>query len=1054
MLARGVVSLFILLGFLSAPSPAVAGFLEVCRSIFAQFAKRPVEVKKEIPAQGLYSSEELANMAALLNRQPIATRSRDAAYLVSQLTRAEDIARILPMIENVDPLILFMNFALRFGTEASRYVKSFGLDPRALKFAAQRAEVRDLSKESFPINGYQGLRSFDWIENYGLDSDSLIALAKDAAKVNPFAVLRNLHKLKLSPADEAALGREILLDFQNSTFGLRKFALFWKVNKRKPGAIPAVKAFEEFRAAESSVAEATIRYGLTAAQRFKVAQIEVQALGDKTIDRLQVYSLNPHDQFEFVKFAMDFDISNLGDLLRKKPGQSSLSLEQRLELAEKQAQIYPVRMVETMPLFRLPASRLLRVLPYTLRLPLGLLDEAEKEILRQSLRHDPINVSIALLNSLGMNLDSPESLFKQDLSTIEPPLQRYFPFLEFRFLKELSGGEFQELMVENERKNRLVWKTFEASLRSGAFENKAHVDWLSLSSELTGIDVVLLRKLREESHLDLFKFLEAAIQTQSFLNSLVNGLLQKPHGPLFEEIGFKLALFEANDFENLKMLIERIHQVIWVHQMDRGFWSGEIGKILEDILQPHKKKFIAPADVETMLRSVNSLLSDGVKAMLRNGFPQSKEVLSHSEISDLSEKWGDLSLLFTYLARMRFGRLRPLNLNSHDASDYDLLIRALRAEIENQYPEFKFLAVDSSPRDIQIAKDQLRSLTPEQLGAWGLSTSLVIAPQLPAEELTDDRRKDLSAGLPATSDDLDQKTLEALLRFQGDPKVFIKSFQNPRSELPLSEYLLRQLFLIVKSRPTEEVSKAWQVVQKVNAVIDSKSKATAELGRRLKEIKSLGAPVEPSEILVTIYSHDLKPLLYIGNCLAGTCQDLEAGSHFESLLAYAVDANIKVGMHFLLPLKNAKTFSENDKKEFLEASAAKIPVHASIDPRTNQLELSWSSTDGSRKMIRSIGAVKFFGRDIVKIGESEDGLPRVVFEPFYGDGRPEAADFEAEILQTIRSNFSNFWGIPQWNGVEKVMFSRSRNPGGVYSDENGGIQESPYSLPAEKESDL
>jgi hypothetical protein len=182
-------------------------------------------------------------------------------------------------------------------------------------------------------------------------------------------------------------------------------------------------------------------------------------------------------------------------------------------------------------------------------------------------------------------------------------------------------------------------------------------------------------------------------------------------------------------------------------------------------------------------------------------------------------------------------------------------------------------------------------------------------------------------------------------------------------------------------------------------------------------------------IVFSTTTDDPKLLLMTGALVdASSCQDFRFGSRVDTLLGYAVDADIKLVLSYSLREGNFASVKEyQEAKRLIQQGTQPVFIPAKQWLRIGSIE---------------IALPKASKRRIIKLGETDSGTAGIRDEIEYAQNHFAESLMEAQIKEVLAELAEK----SQAKQGEKITIPPSRNPLGIYSDLAGGAKTEAYSI--------
>ncbi|MBT4358903.1 MAG: M48 family metalloprotease [Candidatus Pacebacteria bacterium] len=431
-----------------------------------------------------------------------------------------------------------------------------------------------------------------------------------------------------------------------------------------------------------------------------------------------------------------------------------------------------------------------------------------------------------------------------------------------------------------------------------------------------------------------------------------------------------------------------------------------------------------------------------------------KEIDSES-IDKLTERWGDLTTLTILLARYKSNRKWLQELEPFS--------KVVEAVLEGRFEEYKYEGYWDSEADQQMVDDQLRGLSKKALRRWRSNPGSLIVPENLQLSKVKENEKSLieqlkEAGfkqkhihkdvgdldVELSKDEMDQVNAK-LREANGD---ILKVRINKASRKLLTKFIWLQ---IRDSSEAEFINRYLSFLSANNLVVDVDLKGDVKAFRdNYRRVQKSGAP--KSALIFTTFVDNPKLLIEIGDVVAtSSCQNYKTGGMIETLLGYVVDANVKALLSFniepnMLVNEDGSMITSvelNEIQQLVDEGSSKIRYE--FDPASKTLLIKLKEDLSTKEY--QVQFDKALRREIVKYGTTRLGRPALFKEPAYESYHQVMGVVRGE-MDKVFQQMSNEMNAAV---TGKINVSKSRNPGGVYSDVNRGVQHRDYQVNLNKE---
>ena len=425
--------------------------------------------------------------------------------------------------------------------------------------------------------------------------------------------------------------------------------------------------------------------------------------------------------------------------------------------------------------------------------------------------------------------------------------------------------------------------------------------------------------------------------------------------------------------------------------------------------------------------------------------------ITYESFMALKGRWGDLSPVSTLLSRFRG---RPAWLN-----EIPLLASVMQAGLDGTFKELKFGAGDQQVSFLSQRQldewTKVRSrldlwrprLSPSQSNSGDAATQGLrdhlatnVIPHL-REAAEGMAHHDPDAQAAASPDEI----LSALLDAREAPATTVQALTSAYgASAVIGAITLGFQSALDSLGSAETISSIKRLSFLLRAAVPSLRADATTAASFLKSLESNTASSRPTLLFTTTF-WDPKLLLTVGDLAdAASCQNYRTGGHIEKLLGYVVDSGVTSVANWVLGPSHFASPSE------YEALVAAIEGGLTAQITFDAPKLELSITVGQKTYpLHSLGHAH--RRHIMKLGRSggaRSKTPGLFLERAYFQPHP-AQEAMATAGELIVSEIAGDMGAeihhkPKMKGG--LYFTKSRNPGGVYSDAATGVMDRAYSI--------
>ncbi|GEM_PF-2674594 len=528
-----------------------------------------------------------------------------------------------------------------------------------------------------------------------------------------------------------------------------------------------------------------------------------------------------------------------------------------------------------------------------------------------------------------------------------------------------------------------------------------------LLAQLIGLDPALLEN-RSISSRALGDFYEYTLHLQQ-------GFVL----PAFEGLRFSQDLFKD---KKLTALLELMHSFSLVKGIlgPQAFQDWQLA--LREIRRGEES--IHPSHI----KSIQERAEQWFLAKFQQVFQIKGRKISMQEIHDLGSKWANLDVFYTLIARFTG--------NANWREEVPLLGRVVEAVLAGRFEEAKYEGLQGDEEDLEKAKAQTAMLDDAGKAAWreevqtiGIFNTREAASAKSRDQLWRNSKPLIAQTLGHVREldakaKLEREKIDSIKgEIQKEPKTptVLKFKKAPE---PLRQALFELLAEAGNEKDYQQILgliRANRSLLKLNTQVEDDFKALDAA------MKYEGSGNEA--IVFTTTTDDPKLLLMTGDLVnTSSCQNYKTGTHIETLLAYVMDAGVKLVLSYALQAKDFKSPKDYERAKALIKAGAKVEFVAAAQ----QLKIGDIVID----------LPKAYKRRVIKLGSTPKGKAGLSMEPEYkqnhfaeGEMGRQMGEVFLKLAQKIHAHTDKTIRIPP-----------SRNPGGIYSDSSGGIQRDSYQL--------
>ncbi len=468
--------------------------------------------------------------------------------------------------------------------------------------------------------------------------------------------------------------------------------------------------------------------------------------------------------------------------------------------------------------------------------------------------------------------------------------------------------------------------------------------------------------------------------------------------------------------------------------------------------------------VNTIGPQVNSQNAAAIEAMfrerivvaVRNLFSGKLRTFSYERLKRLKEEWGDLSPIWTLLARYK---------SNGWGSEIPVLGTIFEHSLNGTFMDLKYKGDPDTDNDVKLAKEQLSMLKREEdIQILQKPHHLLTAYSPSSHSRAMDDNEILRQSLAVVSTNVIPNLARNGYRLgelsSADGKVIMGLLSSiPNNPLEFVDVLVREPRLQMGAQTNDRVFAALisilpqaadlamkRFVTRVALFMVQKHMVPGLLANPdgahetiadLRTLINVMNPVTESgqqAILFTTTLHHPKTLLSIGDWVqAASCQNYRTGAMIYTLPSYVIDANVTaIAGYALTPGQ-----FEHDEKDFsllFEALRSRQTIESKFDEVAKVISFAWRQ-NGNGYEIHTHPIAYAFHRQIVRIGATRDGGPGIFAERAYTQSH-----FASRAIQDQANALVELLGSELGAKVNAPLsIVGSRNESGGYTDAGGGV---------------
>jgi hypothetical protein len=541
----------------------------------------------------------------------------------------------------------------------------------------------------------------------------------------------------------------------------------------------------------------------------------------------------------------------------------------------------------------------------------------------------------------------------------------------------------------------------------------------------------------------------------------------------FEKLNISKELISKDWLKNLTSLFQKLLRVFFITKEEENIKQRMIDRFahicedsFKDKLKAKSTKFkrivnMAVSSKEPT-KNIITLAPDNISRVAENldmifiwffkeTFKINDKEITIAEIERLEEKWWNLDILYTLIARYYW--------NSDWVKEIPPFARVVESVLEDKFQELRYTWYEGDEEDMELAKDQVKTLewknlenyktNPNRLSFLGTSNE----PEMVDEYIlttarwefiqqclrnrhVDCVKEDFSTWIiKSVISDFIPETIELIKN--SKPKDILDKMDWIDKEEKIEYYLLVAFTILAHSNNKQEFEKLICNIQSASNLLN-----IWPLENDLSSIISKLRPISNwnDVIIFTTIFDDPKLLLEIWDLVdAGSCQNYKNWTHIQSLLWYVSDANIKWIVSFSITEKDFAWDQSKYKKawEIIKSWDYEVAFNA---PK-KLLKISSTATGESFEITLNKAVL----RRILKLWGLKSDKPWIFVEREYFQNHYALPQIRDEVQKLI-SNFTTSFGWSVVNSWKNLKISKSKNPGWVYSDEKQWIMIDDYEI--------
>lgn len=446
------------------------------------------------------------------------------------------------------------------------------------------------------------------------------------------------------------------------------------------------------------------------------------------------------------------------------------------------------------------------------------------------------------------------------------------------------------------------------------------------------------------------------------------------------------------------------------------------------------------------IKERSQVLEQAIESTVQSMFSGTDISISYDQLRALQDRWGNLSPIYTLLARYRGG-------NEGWQKEIPELARIFRAILGDHFEKLKFEGEPNNAKDQELAKRQLAVLkTPERQKAWRKIRNriAVFDPAGARLQTTEEKLQDVQR---IFHDNLirhigNLAEVPAALR----PQIFQQFIQgldlsvirsNLFPELSKSD-AHRQILsaLIPRLGETRDIQESRQLALRLMALKQELSLSTQVKDdlRAISDALLEQTGTGQRSIVFTTSFNDARTMLTIGDLVkTSSCQNYRTGSHIETLPGYVLDAHTQGIASFSIEAQHFKS-----GRDFADISTA-IQEGRPVNPKYNgdQMTVTFEFERAGQKVFVTTKSLEYaFIRRLLRVGTTRSGSAGVQMEPAYLQSHLARNIMNRQIEEIFQQTAIETGSVTN----EPIKVEASRNDGGTYTDRGGGAQRDAFTI--------